>query len=205
MRRGKIALVGTAARQAALLVEDGAKSAKAAQLRYVQGDGGGFRRIHRAGKTIYLDTEGRHIRQRAVLERIERLAVPPAWTDVWICPDPRGHLQAWGRDTRRRKQYRYHARWREVRDAAKYTRLLGFALALPRIRGRVARDLCQSGLTRDKVLATVVRLLESTMIRVGEGPGSNPGLTTSRLGTLLPMVTPPLTKWAAQAALTNLA
>jgi DNA topoisomerase-1 len=181
---GKIGSVGTAARQAALLAENGAKAAKAAQLRYVHGDGGSFRRIHRAGKTIYLDTEGRRIRQRAILERIEQLAVPPAWTDVWICPDPRGHLQAWGRDTRGRKQYRYHARWREVRDAAKYTRLLGFALALPRIRSRVARDLRQSGLTREKVLATVVRLLESTMIRVGNEEYAKTngsfGLTTLR-------------------------
>ena len=180
----KIGSVGTAARQAALLAEDGVKAAKAAQLRYVHGDDGGFRRIHRAGKMIYLDTEGRRIRQRAVLERIERLTVPPAWTEVWICPDPRGHLQAWGRDTRGRKQYRYHARWREVRDAAKYTRLLGFAVALPRIRSRVARDLRQSGLTRDKVLATVVRLLESTMIRVGNEAYAKTngsfGLTTLR-------------------------
>ena len=95
------------------------------------------------------------------------LAIPPAWTDVWICPIRRGHIQATGRDARGRKQYRYHPRWREVRDEAKYGRLIEFARALPRIRRRTDRDLRRRGLPREKVLALVVRLLEATLIRVG--------------------------------------
>jgi DNA topoisomerase I len=124
------------------------------------------------------------VREEAVLGRIRRLAVPPAWKEVWICPDPVGHVQAWGRDAAGRKQYRYHARWREVRDAAKYARLLRFARALPQIRRRVSDDLDQPGLSRSKVLATVVRLLEATMIRVGNAEyarrNGTVGLTTMR-------------------------
>ncbi len=109
----------------------------------------------------------RRIRDRAELARIARLAIPPAWTDVWICPDARGHLQATGRDARRRKQYRYHPDWRVTRDETKFDRMLHFAAALPRIRTRTAADVAQAGLTREKVLATVVQLLERSGIRVG--------------------------------------
>ncbi len=112
------------------------------------------------------------------------MAIPPAWTDVWICPDPRGHLQATGRDARRRKQYRYHPRWREVRDANKYERMVPFGRALPRIRARTERDLARPGLPREKVLAAVVQLLDTTLIRVGNDgyarDNGSYGLTTMR-------------------------
>jgi DNA topoisomerase I len=118
--------------------------------------------------------------------RIRALVIPPAWTDVWICPDPRGHLQATGRDARGRKQYRYHARWREVRDEDKYGRLPAFGRALPAIRRRVTRDLNRSGLPRQKVLAAIVKLLETTVIRVGNDEYARQnrsfGLTTMRDG-----------------------
>ena len=124
------------------------------------------------------------MRDEATLDRIRRLAIPPAWTDVWICPDPRGHIQATGRDSRARKQYRYHARWRSVRDEAKFERTLAFARRLPRIRARVERDIGRPGLPRDKVLALVVRLLELTLIRVGNEEYAKAnrsfGLTTMR-------------------------
>jgi DNA topoisomerase I len=124
------------------------------------------------------------VRDGAVLERIRKLAIPPAWRDVWICPREDGHLQATGRDARGRKQYRYHARWREVRDETKYGRMLAFANALPRIRRRVRHDLGRAGLPREKVLATVVRLLETTRMRVGNEEyareNESYGLTTLR-------------------------
>jgi len=120
----------------------------------------------------------------AVLQRIKSLVIPPAWTDVWICPDPAGHLQATGRDARRRKQYRYHPQWRAVRDEVKYGRLLAFADALPRIRARTETDLRRPGLAREKVLAAVVQLLERTLIRVGNEEYARQnhsfGLTTMR-------------------------
>jgi DNA topoisomerase I len=125
----------------------------------------GIRRVG-CGKR-YLDPNGRALSSRAVLKRIASLAIPPAWRDVWICPTPLGHLQATGRDARGRKQYRYHARWREVRDEVKYGRLIPFAEALPRIRARTAADLSRSGLPREKVLAAVVEILEKTLIRIG--------------------------------------
>jgi len=115
----------------------------------------------------YYDTAGRLIRDAPTLARIRALAIPPAYEAVWICPDPDGHLQAVGRDARGRKQYRYHPRWREVRDANKYERMLAFGSALPRIRARVVRDMKARGMTREKVMATVVRLLDTTLIRVG--------------------------------------
>jgi DNA topoisomerase-1 len=130
--------------------------------------------------------EGRILRQRDVLNRIRGLVIPPAWTDVWICLDERGHLQATGRDARGRKQYRYHPKWREVRDDTKYHRLIGFAQALPRIRRRTEADLRRPRLSRQKVLATVVRLLEKTLIRVGNDEYAREnrsyGLTTMRDG-----------------------
>ena len=155
-----------AAVDAAELV-DPVESARAAGLRYVSDLTAGIRR-RRAGKGLrYTGSDGRPIRDVETLARIKRLAIPPAWTDVWICPDARGHLQATGRDARGRKQYRYHPRWREVRDAVKYDRMLAFAEALPKIRERTDRDLERHGMPREKVLATVVRLLEETRIRIG--------------------------------------
>jgi DNA topoisomerase-1 len=130
--------------------------------------------------------EGRVLRRRDVLNRIRGLVIPPAWTDVWICPDERGHLQATGRDARGRKQYRYHPKWRQARDETKYHRLIGFAQALPTIRRRTDADLRRPRLSREKVLATVVRLLEKTLIRVGNDEYAREnrsyGLTTMRDG-----------------------
>ena len=146
---------------------DPVESARAAGLRYVSDLSPGIRRT-RAGKGFrYTGPDGRSIRDAETLGRIKRLAIPPAWTDVWICPDPRGHLQSTGRDARGRKQYRYHPRWREVRDVVKYDRMVAFAEALPRIRERTDQDLERHGLPREKVLAAVVRLLEETRIRIG--------------------------------------
>jgi len=115
----------------------------------------------------YRGPDGRVIRDGETLTRIRSLAVPPAWRNVWICPDPEGHVQATGRDARNRKQYRYHPRWREVRDGNKYGRMIAFGRALPLIRKRIEQDLARPGLSREKILATVVRLLEVTLIRVG--------------------------------------
>ena len=151
----------------AVLVVDPADSAEDAGLRYVGDDRPGYTRRANGNDFEYFDTEGKRIRDEQRLLRIKRLAVPPAWTRVWICPLPNGHLQASGRDARRRKQYRYHERWREIRDENKFARLADFAKALPKIRRRIARDMRLPGLPREKVLATVVRLLERTFIRVG--------------------------------------
>ena len=115
----------------------------------------------------YYRPDGRVVRQASELKRIARLVIPPAWTDVWICPDPRGHIQATGRDARGRKQYRYHPDWRRVRDETKFERLAVFAAALPKIRMRTRGDLARPGLPREKVLAAVVQLLEKSLIRVG--------------------------------------
>ncbi|MGH8726807.1 MAG: DNA topoisomerase IB [Burkholderiales bacterium] len=158
--------------------------AKAAALRYVSGDEPGIRRERNGKSFVYLDAQGRKLTDADDLLRIKALAIPPAWGDVWICPRENGHLQATGRDAKRRKQYRYHKRWREVRDENKYDRLLAFAVGLPKLRRRLRRDLKAQGLPRDKVLATVVSLLESTLIRVGneEYARNNKsfGLTTMR-------------------------
>ncbi|HET7725694.1 MAG TPA: hypothetical protein VFK54_00065 [Candidatus Limnocylindrales bacterium] len=144
-----------------------ADAARDAGLRYSSDDRPGITR-RRAGRGFsYRAPDGSVIRDRATLRRIRALAIPPAWTDVWICPDPAGHLQATGRDARGRKQHRYHARFREAREAAKFSRLLEFARALPQIRERVDADLSKPGLPREKVLAAVVRLLELSLIRVG--------------------------------------
>jgi DNA topoisomerase I len=160
-------------------------SAKIAGLRYVNDlRMPGIRRIGSSSRVRYVDPSGRTISDRAELQRIRSLAIPPAWTDVWICPNPLGHLQATGRDARGRKQYRYHPRWREVRDEVKYGRLIAFAQALPRIRSRTDADLRKGGLPRDKVLAAVVQLLEKTLIRVGNDEYAREngsfGLTTMR-------------------------
>jgi DNA topoisomerase-1 len=142
----------------------------------------GIRRRKEGDHFVYIDPDGGRIEDEATLARIRKLAIPPAWTGVWISPLPNGHLQATGRDAKGRKQYRYHERWREVRDGNKYGRLIEFAHALPKIRARVRRDLKRPGLPREKVLATVVRLLETTMIRVGneeyERQNQSFGLTT---------------------------
>jgi DNA topoisomerase-1 len=144
----------------------------------------GLRR-RRCGRSFtYLRPSGRVLRDAEDRERIRALAIPPAWEDVWICADPNGHLQATGRDARGRKQYRYHPRFREHRDSIKFERLYDFGEALPSIRRQVAHDLTQPGLSRDKVVATVVRLLEATLIRVGNEEyardNQSYGLTTLR-------------------------
>lgn len=160
------------------------RAAFAAGLHYTLDQRPGFTRV-RAGKGFaYRDTHGRALRDARVLARIRALAIPPAWTSVWICPTATGHLQATGRDGKGRKQYRYHPRWREVRDETKYQRLLEFARLLPRLRARVESDLGRPGLERRKVIATVVRLLEATLIRVGNEEYARAnrsyGLTTMR-------------------------
>ena len=146
---------------------ESAEAAEEAGLNYVSDDRPGYTRKARNGEFEYLDTQGKRIRDEQRLLRIKRLAIPPAWTNVWICPSPTGHIQATGRDARRREQYRYHERWRELRDENKFDRLAAFAKALPKIRRRIAKDLKLRGLPREKVLATVVRLLERTFIRIG--------------------------------------
>jgi DNA topoisomerase I len=147
---------------------DGVQSAKLAGLRYVNDNTTpGIRRIGSHNRFRYVDPHGRTLSDPVERQRIRALAIPPAWTDVWICPNANGHLQATGRDARGRKQYRYHAKWREVRDEVKYSRVIAFARALPRIRSCTHRDLRRPGLPREKVLAAVVQLLEKTLIRVG--------------------------------------
>jgi DNA topoisomerase-1 len=150
-----------------ILAEPPMAAARAADLRYVGDWQPGITRKRRNKNFIYLDRNGKTLRDPETKARIRSLVIPPAWTDVWICENPDGHLQATGRDARRRKQYRYHPRWREVRDDNKYARMIAFGETLPRIRARVKRDLALTGLPRAKVLATVVKLLESTHIRVG--------------------------------------
>jgi DNA topoisomerase I len=164
--------------------EAAAEAAAAAGLRYVTDVMPGIRR-RRAGRSFsYRDPQGRPIRDRRALARLRALAIPPAWTEVWICPDPRGHLQATGRDARGRKQYRYHVGWRAVRDGHKFDRMLTFGQALPQIRARVDADLRRRGLPRERVLATILRLLETTLIRVGNAEYAREnrsfGLTTIR-------------------------
>jgi DNA topoisomerase-1 len=167
-----------------VLPTDPVASAQAAGLHYVSDDRPGIRR-QRAGRGFrYLGLDGKPVRHPDALRRFKALAIPPAWTDVWICPRPDGHLQATGRDAKRRKQYRYHPRWRAVRDATKYDRMIAFGEALPHLRERVAHDLARRGLSREKVLATVVRLLETTLIRIGNPEYARDnhsfGLTTMR-------------------------
>ena len=164
--------------------DDPSAAAEAARLRYVHDTQPGIHR-RRVGRGFrYVGVDGAPVREAATLARIRALAIPPAWRDVWICPVAHGHLQAVGRDARGRKQYHYHSRWRAVRDETKYARLVEFAHVLPRIRARVTADLAGPGLTRSKVLATVVRLLETTAIRVGNAAyvrqNGSFGLTTLR-------------------------
>jgi DNA topoisomerase-1 len=159
-------------------------AAKAAGLHYVDDETPGITRIKAGTGFGYRDANGKTIRDPELLKRVRSLAIPPAYTDVWICPDPRGHIQATGRDAKGRKQYRYHPRWSEIRDTTKYQHMLDFAQALPKIRARVDADMKRTGLPREKVLATVVNLLETTLIRVGNEDyvkeNKSYGLTTLR-------------------------
>src|SRR5437667_8919832 len=163
---------------------ESAEAAEEAGLHYISDDRPGYTRRGNNGEFEYLDTQGKRIHDEQRLLRIKRLAIPPAWTDVWIGPSPTGHIQATGRDARRRKQYRYHDRWRELRDENKFDELAEFAKELPKIRRRVAQDMRLPGLPRRKVLATVVRLLERTFIRIGNEEYAREtkafGLTTIR-------------------------
>lgn len=148
-------------------VVDPRDAAESAGLVYVSDEEPGIRR-RKAGKGFaYLRSGGGKVEDEATLKRIRKLAVPPAWTDVWICPRANGHIQATGRDAKGRKQYRYHPAFREIRESTKYERMLDFARALPALRERLAEHMAMKGLPREKVLATVVNLLESTLIRVG--------------------------------------
>ncbi len=156
-----------------------------AGLAYVSDtDPGIHRRKARGHGSNYQGPDGKPIADEATLDRIRALVIPPAWTDVWISPRPNGHIQATGRDARGRKQYRYHDRWRQARDSHKYDRVLAFGRALPRLRRRVEDDLARLGLPREKVLAAVVRLMELTLIRVGNEEYARAnrsfGLTTLR-------------------------
>jgi DNA topoisomerase-1 len=149
------------------IITDPAQSAREAGLVYVSDDTPAIRR-KRAGKGFYfVGPDGARIRDEAQIARIRALGIPPAWTNVWICPKERGHIQATGRDARGRKQYRYHPRWRQIRDETKYHRMIAFGQALPVIRERAQTALKLPGLCREKVLGAVVRLLEATLIRVG--------------------------------------
>ncbi|HEX9998752.1 MAG TPA: hypothetical protein VGB45_16575, partial [Abditibacterium sp.] len=160
------------------------ESARLAGLRYVSDETPGFSR-KKAGKNFaYYDLKGQKISDKSEIERINKLAIPPAYKNVWICPDPRGHIQATGLDERGRKQYRYHPKWREVRDETKFARTLAFARALPKIRAKTNEDLGKKGFPRERVLAAVVQLLEKTAIRVGNEEyarqNKSYGLTTMR-------------------------
>jgi DNA topoisomerase I len=168
------------------LGKDPVQSARVAGLRYTTDARPGIRRQRNGKGFRYLTADGTCVRAPADLGRIRSLVIPPAWRDVWICPDPRGHLQVTGRDARGRKQYRYHPRWRQVRDETKYHHLIDFAHALPKIRRTTSAHLRRPGLPREKVLATVVRLLEKTLIRIGNDEYAKTnrsyGLTTLRNG-----------------------
>lgn len=149
------------------VVLDPVESSRQAHLRYVSDARPGISRKRRGKSFRYSFPDGKRVADEESLRRIKSLAIPPAWTHVWICPVANGHLQATGRDARGRKQYRYHPKWRQVRDETKYERMKLFGQALPSIRERVERDLALPGLPREKVLATIVRLLETTFVRVG--------------------------------------
>ncbi len=158
--------------------------ARSAGLRYVDDRTPGLRRERTRSGFVYFDRAGKPIPDEDELRRIRALAIPPAYEDVWICPHPHGHVQATARDAKGRKQYRYHTRWREVRDANKYESTIAFAQALPQLRARVAGDFAKTDMSRDNVLATVVRMLESTLARVGNESyardNDSYGLTTLR-------------------------
>ena len=159
-------------------------AAEAAHLHYTNDTEPGYRRVAGEHGFSYFDHKGKQIKDDKILDRIRKLAIPPAYTDVWICKNPNGHIQAIGRDARGRKQYRYHARWRLVRDEAKFGKMLVFGEKLPVIRAQVERDIARPGLPREKILAVLVRLLERTLMRIGneEYARTNKsfGLTTLR-------------------------
>src|SRR5262245_42383018 len=165
-------------------MDENRRAARASGLKYVENDRAGIRRVRAGRGFAYVTLKGRRVRDRATLKRIEELVIPPAWKDVWICSDPKGHIQAVGRDDRGRKQYLYHSRWREARDRDKYHKLTDFARALPRVRRAIHRDLRKRGLPREKVLAAVLAVMEKTLIRVGNdeyaGQNNSYGLTTLR-------------------------
>lgn len=167
-----------------LSVMDTAATARQVGLRYVNDQKPGIRRKRTQTGFRYVDAQGNPVRDKSVISRIKALVIPPAWQEVWICPWENGHIQATGRDAKGRKQYRYHARWRRVRDEAKYERMLNFGRMLPAIREQVEADLKLPGLPREKVLATIVRLLELTLIRIGNEEYARTnhsfGLTTLR-------------------------
>jgi DNA topoisomerase I len=182
---GTVFAYGSGMAQTAPPIDQNAvEAAEAARLRYVSDTKPGIRRERDGDGFVYLDPKGERITDDRRLERIKKLAIPPAWTDVWISTDPLGHIQATGRDPKGRKQYRYHTRWRETRDEAKYGRVIAFGKALPALRERIEHDLQLPGMPRPKVLATVVRLLETTLIRVGNAEYARDnhsyGLTTMR-------------------------
>jgi DNA topoisomerase I len=160
------------------------EAADEAGLRYVSDEEPGYRRLKAGTGFRYLDSEGNIVTSERVLQRIKSLVIPPAWTYVWICASPNGHLQATGRDTKGRKQYRYHPKWRSIRDEAKFDHLIPFGRALPSIRRQIAKEIANPGIDREKVLATVVNLLDSTLIRVGNEEYARAnrsyGLTTLR-------------------------
>jgi DNA topoisomerase-1 len=166
------------------IVDDPAQSAKSAGLRYVTDTKPGIRRLRRGKSFRYVDAESRPIRDQKTIARIKSLVIPPAWNDVWICPIPNGHLQVTGRDARGRKQSRYHSHWREVRDETKYERMLLFGSVLPSIRQRIEQDLTHLGMPREKILAAIIRLMETTYIRIGNEEyarnNHSYGLTTMR-------------------------
>ena len=166
------------------IITDPVESAKAAGLRYVTDATPGIKRKRQGKGFRYVAPGGAAMHDPETMRRIKSLAIPPAWTNVWICTNPNGHLQATGRDARGRKQSRYHPRWREVRDETKYHRMMLFGAALPEIRKRVEQDLSLPGMPREKVLAAIVRLLETTFIRVGNSEyakeNGSYGLTTLR-------------------------
>lgn len=168
----------------ATLHQDMELSAQLGKLRYINDDIAGFSRERKGKSFQYRDTKGQLIKDDKQLARIKALVIPPAWQDVWISPYPNGHLQATGRDVKGRKQYRYHAQWRAVRDEVKYEHMIDFGLNLPMIRQKINEDLAKPALSKEKVLATIIYLLENTMIRIGndEYVKSNKsfGLTTLR-------------------------
>jgi DNA topoisomerase I len=160
------------------------RHARASGLRYVSDSEPGIRRRRRGKTFTFIDVDGKPLKDPDTIARIRKLAIPPAYTDVWICPHERGHIQATGRDARGRKQYRYHAEWRETRDQGKFSRMIEFGSRLPKLRHRLKRDLALEGLAKDKVLAVVVTLLAETLIRVGNEEyartNKSYGLTTLR-------------------------
>ena len=170
--------------EVAAVVAEAVDAARSVGLHYVTDRSPGIRRMRSGRGFRYVTAEGQAVSDRAEVARIRALVIPPAWTDVWISASPRGHIQAFGRDARRRKQYLYHPRWREVRDESKFGQLVEFGEALPAIRRRVDLDMRKLGLPREKVLATVVRLLEMTMARIGNPEYARAnrsfGLTTLR-------------------------